>query len=243
MIDHYDWAEGREAVLRFGPRSGPVVLMALPLLEEANRTRTLGVALLRLLAGTGLAGALPDLPGTGESLEPTQMLDIMRLRRGYDGVVAHLRREHPRVYGISMRSGALLDVAGAVDGRWHFAPQDGLSLRHDLSRVQQVSTGRSLADNGYHASASPSPGGAAAAGVEIAGNLLSPDFLDTLPKYSPAECCDTPLRTVRLATDPAPADLKLSGMAPWRRAEPTADPALAAQLARDIADWVRTCAA
>ncbi len=43
-IDHYDWSGGREALLRFGPDTGPVVILALPLFEEANRTRTFAVA-------------------------------------------------------------------------------------------------------------------------------------------------------------------------------------------------------
>ncbi|RYD50253.1 MAG: hypothetical protein EOP60_12200, partial [Sphingomonadales bacterium] len=60
MIDHYDWAGGREAMLRFGPATGPVVIAALPLFEEANRTRTFVVTLLRALAERGIAGALPD---------------------------------------------------------------------------------------------------------------------------------------------------------------------------------------
>ena len=59
MIDHYDWAGGREAMLRFGPAGGPVVVAALPLFEEANRTRSFVVTILRLLAARGIAGALP----------------------------------------------------------------------------------------------------------------------------------------------------------------------------------------
>jgi len=67
MIDQYDWAGGCEAMIRFGSGTGPVVVLALPLWEEANRTRTFAVRLLRLLAERGIAGALPDLPGQGES--------------------------------------------------------------------------------------------------------------------------------------------------------------------------------
>ena len=67
MIDHYDWPGGREAMLRFGPATGPVVIAVMPLFEEANRTRAFMVAMLRALADRGIAGILPDLPGTGES--------------------------------------------------------------------------------------------------------------------------------------------------------------------------------
>src|ERR1700741_3511005 len=68
VIDHYDWAGGREAMLRFGPDTGPVVIAVIPLFEEANRTRAFIVTILRALAGLGIASAVPDLPGTGESL-------------------------------------------------------------------------------------------------------------------------------------------------------------------------------
>jgi hypothetical protein len=52
---------------------------------------------------------------------------------------------------------------------------------------------------------------------------------------------DPPLRTVRLDTDPKPADRHVPGIPLWRRAEPDNDPALAALLADDIADWIATC--
>ena len=49
------------------------------------------------------------------------------------------------------------------------------------------------------------------------------------------------LRTVRLDTDPKPADRHVPGTPLWRRAEPDNDPALAAILADDIADWIAAC--
>ncbi len=59
MIDYYDWPGGREAMLRFGPADGPVVLVAMPFWEEANRTRSLVVAMLRRLADQGIGGRCP----------------------------------------------------------------------------------------------------------------------------------------------------------------------------------------
>jgi hypothetical protein len=35
-IDRYRWSGGEEAVLRFGPDDGPVVVVTAPLFEEAN---------------------------------------------------------------------------------------------------------------------------------------------------------------------------------------------------------------
>src|SRR6187551_1263766 len=72
LNDQYDWPGGREAMLRFGPATGPVVIAVMPLFEEANRTRAFMVALLRALAERGVASVLPDLPGTGESLIETE---------------------------------------------------------------------------------------------------------------------------------------------------------------------------
>ena len=72
MIDYYDWPGGREAMVRFGPAQGPVVLVALPFWEEANRTRSVAVAMLRRLADHGIGGALPHWAGTGGRLLPTQ---------------------------------------------------------------------------------------------------------------------------------------------------------------------------
>jgi hypothetical protein len=44
-----------------------------------------------------------------------------------------------------------------------------------------------------------------------------------------------PLGPLRVMSFAGPA------VAPWRRAEPTADPALGATLADDLADWIDIC--
>ncbi len=49
------------------------------------------------------------------------------------------------------------------------------------------------------------------------------------------------VRTVRLATDRAEADLKLEGPPLWRRAEPQTSPELAEAMASDISQWLRGC--
>jgi hypothetical protein len=126
MISHYDWPGGREAMLRFGPADGPVVVVALPLFEEANRMRTFTVTLLRALAARGIGGALPDLPGQGESLISTHGATIADMRRAFAAI--------PGDYTLAIRSGALLD-AGERKGRWHLAPQQGPELRRELDRL------------------------------------------------------------------------------------------------------------
>lgn len=126
MIDHYDWPGGREAMLRFGPADGPVVVVAMPLFEEANRTRAFVVTILRALAERGIASALPDLPGTGESLVPTADTSIARMRDAFAAVAG--------AYTIAIRSGAMLD-AGERKGRWHLSPQ-GPALLRELHRTR-----------------------------------------------------------------------------------------------------------
>lgn len=129
MIDHYDWPGGREAMLRFGPAGGPVVVAALPLFEEANRTRAFMVSLLRALGTRGIASLLPDLPGQGESAIPTDQATLPGMRAAFAAV--------PGAYTLAIRSGALLD-AGERKGRWHLSPQTGSELLRELTRLREA---------------------------------------------------------------------------------------------------------
>lgn len=204
MITHYDWSGGREALIRFGPASGPVIIAICPLFEEANRTRTLLVQVLRALAARGVASLLPDVPGQGESLVATSDISLSHIRIALSAIDAD--------YSISIRSGALLDTAPRK-GRWQFAPQTGDELLRELGRIAPLS-----GDQAY------------------AGNLIPESFL--------AELKGTQLphgRSVRLESDPRIADLKISGIAPWRRAEPTEDTALVQRLVDDIFGWITKC--
>lgn len=246
MIDRYEWSGGEEAMLRFGPADGPVVVAALPLFEEANRTRAFMVTILRALARRGIAGALPDLPGTGESLVPLSGVTVLVMQSAYEGAVETIRAEGRDAYAVGIRSGALLDVLGLVAGRWHLAPSDGPTLLRELTRIKQAELGRREPLGDYWYFDPTLPEDADDPPVEIAGNLVSPDLLTDLTVKTPfdrAFAPALPLRTVRLESDPRDADRKLPGAPLWRRAEPDNDPALAELLADDIADWVRACAA
>ncbi len=216
MIGRYDWAGGSEAMLRFGPNTGPIVVLALPLFEEANRTRTLAVTMLRALADHGIASVLPDFPGQGESEHPTAQFSLSNARQAYDDLVENLLPER-RVHGAAIRSGAL------VGGQWQFSPATGNDLLRDLARIRQLADGESL----DHADAP----------IEIAGNLIAPGALAELADAVPPESG----RVVRLESDPREANLKIPGMPLWRRSEPGNDPALAEILAADLARWVRAC--
>lgn len=233
-IDHYDWAGGREALLRFGPDTGPVLIAALPLFEEANRTRTFTVGLLRALARCGVASLLPDIPGQGESIVPLAGLSVLRMAEALEAVTDGCHGEGRRTYALGIRSGALLDYRALHCGRWHFAPQSGESVLRDLHRVWRAAGHVGDREAMIYGEADP---------VEIAGNLLSRDLLSSLAHATPFDQAGIPRRVVRLASDPHDADRKIDAAPLWRRSEPGNDPALADTLADDIAQWIAACEA
>ena len=216
VIDHYDWTGGREAMLRFGPSVGPVVMVAMPLFEEANRTRSVAVALLRALAARGIAGALPDLPGTGESLIPTEQVTLADWRLAFAAAAGALPGQ---VHVAAMRGGALVDADAAVASRWYLAPVSGAALLRETRRGRSATAG--------------------AGSDDLAGPRLSAALIVGLEGAEPT--ANGRLRVVRFASDPRPSDRTLNGIAPWRKAEPASDAALASALADDIATWITRC--
>jgi len=211
-FDHYDWAGGREAMLRFGPETGPIVLAALPLFEEANRTRQFVCTILRALAGHGIGSVLPDFPGTGESLVTTADATLSDQRRAYVALAQVLGVD---TYALSIRSGALLEGDATLAGRWHLSPQSGEELVRDLERAR-AAAGRVEGD--------------------YAGNRLSSERIAALREAVPrggGRC-----RIVRLDTDPRDADTTYPGAPLWRRSEPDNNLELAEQLAADIVHWI-----
>jgi hypothetical protein len=199
-----------------------------PLFEEANRTRRLIVDMARALAARGIASVLPDLPGQGDSLTATAAVRLATMREALDGVVA---MAGARAVAGSVRSGALLDPLARMAGRWQFAPQTGAELLRDLGRIRQAATGAPFDPAAQFGAAEP---------VEIAGNRLSGDMLIDLATAM-RFAGEAPVRTVRLAADPRPADARVAGTPLWRRAEPGEDAALAEALAADLAAWIATC--
>jgi hypothetical protein len=249
-------------MLRFGPDTGPVVVVALPLFEEANRTRAFAVSILRALAERGIGGALPDLPGQCESLMSTHETDLAKLRAGFAAAVASFGHPHPsaasplppspigrgkearsaervrvtspEIFTLAIRSGTLLDSDATVTARYHLSPMTGADLRRELVRARQASARES------GESFDPASLDTATDPVELAGNLVSPALLAQLTDATPSP---EQTRTVRLATEAKPADAKLPGSPLWRRAEPDNDLAFANAVADDIAEWIATCAA
>jgi len=216
-------------MLRVGPGTGPVVVVALPLFEEANRTRAFAVTILRALADRGIAGILPDLPGQGESLLPTHEATLASLSQAFAAAVSSLGRS---AYSLAIRSGTLLDGSALVVARYHLSPATGSDLRRELIRARQASareSGEAFDPASIDTATDP---------VELAGNRIAPQLLAELATATPAT---TAVRTVRLETEARPADAKIAGSPLWRRAEPDNDADFAARIAADIADWVATC--
>ncbi len=240
MIDHYAWSGGREAMLRFGPSTGPVAVVGLPLFEEANRVRAFAVTICRALAKRGVGSVLPDLPGQGESMVAAQETTLANLRHAFAAVSELLFDQGRHVYSTSLRSGALVDADSPASGRWHLSPTSGRDVLQDLGRILKTA-GR---DEDVRRLRTVFQAEEPAFPMEIAGNLLGSALLEELTTDHgtyPLRAIGIPRRVVRLDTDPAPAHLHLPGMPLWRRAEPDNDPALAALLADDIADWIAAC--
>lgn len=227
-------------MLRFGPDTGPVVVMLPALFEEHNRTRSLAVAICRMLAALGVASALPDLPGQGESLVGTEEITLTKLRSGLAAAVEHLYHQKHRTYSASIRSGAIIDAGSPMHGHWYFSPMSGQQQIADFAKIL-AAAGRSseahLLRNSYQIDDTISS-------FEIAGNLISVALLHDLARDAGKYSMNTPgipTRMLRLESDRAEAHRHVPGTPLWRRAEPGNDPALAALLAKDIADWIALC--
>ncbi|WP_267386201.1 hypothetical protein [Sphingomonas sp. GC_Shp_3] len=233
MIDHYDWRGGREAMLRFGPDTGPLAIIAMPLFEEANRLRAFAVGLCRALAARGVASALPDLPGQGESLLPTEDARFEDWRAAFAAAAVQVGRS---VHGVALRSGAVVDVEAALVSRWRLAPIAGAAVLAELRRATTTGArarGETVAVRIDADTDAP---------ILLAGNRIALSLFGALADDDAvAATVGVPLRTLRLASDPLPADRKVEGAPLWRRAEPGNDLALAALLADDIAEWITRC--
>jgi len=209
VIQAYDWAGGREAMLRFGPDTGPVLVAALPLFEEANRTRTFLVTILRALADRGIASALPDLPAQGDSLVPTRQIAIANLRAAFADAARATGRP---AYSVAIRSGALVDGKAILAGRWHFSPQTGPELLRELNRVRQAGDGGDFAGNSLSAAFLAELDNS---DVEAARTIR----LDSDPKNADARVTGAPLwRRAEPDNAPALAALLADDIAAWVRA-------------------------
>lgn len=242
-IDAYDWRGGREAMLRFGPDTGPVLVTAMPLLEEWNRTRAFVVAILRLLADRGIASALPDLPGQGESIIATVDARLSQWREAFAAAIAAVAPGRPFVGTLSIRGGALIEQTAPVSHRWRLSPSTQAEIAKEFGRLSSIA--EKARQPGYDRSrkmgtaplVSVIPGPS-----EVAGNLVHADLIGAIYLDDPVQA-DTSVRVVRLESDARPANRKIVGRPLWRASEPDVDAQLVASLTDEIADWLTTCAA
>ncbi|MEG3166059.1 hypothetical protein U1701_15795 [Sphingomonas sp. PB2P19] len=226
MSDVYACARGREAQLCLGPDSGPVLLVAPALFEEANRLRAFTVAIMRALASHGVASVLPDLPGTNDSLIATE---DARLDDWQDAFAAAVPAR--RTYGFAIRGGALVDARAALAGRYHLSPPTGADIVRDLVRTRLAGVREGGAAFDPADIDRPGPP------IELAGNAIARDLLSALKSAEPSQAD----RVARLEGDGRPADRVFAGRPLWRAAEPGTDQTLAAAVADDIAAWISRC--
>lgn len=222
MIGSYDAPTGREAVLRFGPQDAAPLLILPPLFEEANRTRQFLVTVMRRLADSGIATALPDLPGCNDSPVATVDARFENWRSAVAELVARLR---PCAVA-AFRGGALLD--GAVDTvpRWRLAPESGARVVRDM--VRSTAMGSGVKASVLEARARTEP-------TRLAGNLLHPALYTVLE----IAIVEGSARTVRLTDDAGDADARIDGSPLWRRAEPGTDATLVDGVVADLCAWLR----
>src|SRR6202012_4392054 len=114
----------------------------------------------------GIAGALPDLPGTGESVVETGQASLAHWMEAFAAATPALREGHEAVHVIGFRGGALVDRATMVDSRWYFSPLAGATVIRDLGRVALAAAKEAGA--AFDPATLTAPG----ATIEIAGNRL-----------------------------------------------------------------------
>lgn len=213
--DRYSVNGSDEWMMRIGSAGAPAILFLPPLFEEMNRTRALIAALMRAMAGAGYECRLPDLPGTGESERALDACGWDEWRQAAMAAAGGVGE--PPAAVVSLRGGCLLDDAAAAGCYVRIAPVEGSSLLRDLERASL------------------------AGGAEGGGYSPLPALAEALARAVPAPV--RPLRSIRLASDPAEADAKVAGPALWRRSEPGMSAELARALAEHIKEHIGACAA
>lgn len=227
MIQSYRWRDGEEAVLSFGEAGWPVLLVLQPLFEEANRARSVLAQSMRLLASEfGIASVLPDLPGTGDSLVPSESARL----ENWTEAVRSVSEACGACMTLSVRGGTLLDHAAGVQHNWRLAPETGSRLLRDMVRATALTSGSTASVLAEQALREP---------TRLAGTMINPALYTALDQAKPAEVRH--LRTVRLGDGAEPADHRADAVPVWRRAEPTSDAALVSLITQDVADWMTQC--
>ncbi|CAN5276414.1 hypothetical protein BH09PSE3_BH09PSE3_07180 [soil metagenome] len=207
----------------------PQTLLILPaLFEEANRMRRFTVSLMRALAQRGIGTALPDLPGTAESVTALKDVTLNDWRDAVGSLAETIRDGAGRCLTVAIRGGAMLDAP--ADFGWRLAPETGERVMRDLVRATALTSGAKA--SGIDTMARTAP-------TALAGYTLSPELYEQLAS---APLPTNRRRTARLLEDVGLRDVSLRGVRLWRSAEPGDDPKLVESAASDIAEWTAICA-
>lgn len=228
----YRWRDGDEWLAEIG--NGPTILFAPPLLEELNRCRAFIVSTMHEVANAGFRAVLPDLPATGESSRKLTDIGWHDWTGALATLTTEIRRSEQVVLLASFRGGCLIEEEAAAMKIWRFAPAAGSALARDLIRTKQATSPVKLRSEEIQRDA-------CANGGEFAGYSIPSGLFAALANAPMPESPNA--RTIRLASDPGEAALKLEGRPLWRQAEPGTDAALSVALGRDIAAWAASCVA
>ncbi len=216
MIDRYQWSDGTELIQWFGSAEQPRLILFEPLFEERNRCRRFIAETARRLNEAGLTVAIPDLPGSGESLVGIENLNFSDWAAAARSACIAIA---PSAI-ISFRGGVLVVPCDTTLSHWSFAPEQGSRIVRDLERIRAA---------------------AGASAIGYAGHPLTAKFLEELASVSLPK--EERVHIVRLLSDAADAHAKVTGSPLWRRAEPGEDGALSDALADNIAEWGQQCGA
>ena len=229
-FETYATAGAREWMMRCGNKSNSQIVVLLPFFHEANRLRNLAAALMRSLAGEGIASVLPDLPGCGESSSP-----LPATLADWHAGLHTVRRAVGARATLAIRTGALLDTIVPPARRWRLSPATGASLARDLVRsraLEMREAGRPERSDAVTASARKGA-------MRLAGYTVPPGLFTSLEDAAPDPDAG---RTLRLVGDDRPADARLAGPMLWRQSEPCVEVEFATELARDFRAWYSSCA-
>ncbi len=224
----YEFADRKELCLHVPAQSPHRVMLVPPLFDEMNRMRKMMVDVMRSLHALHISSFLPDLPGTSESLTPSERVTLADWKKAVQACAA----QHQISHIASFRGGALIisDIPSAE--HWIFSPVKGATvirtmLRTKIAADRESGLNTSLAELVAEAETKP---------LELAGNIIGSELFAQL---NAADIADMPnQRIVRLESDSKPSDGQIAGSALWLRAEPDDDLTMSTAIAQDIAGWI-----
>ncbi len=209
-------------IMRIGNPDAPQIMFLQPFFEEANRLRRLIACVMRDVVDAGFGAALPDLPGTGESMTALHEVEFVDWRAAVAAASASI--ETPKLV-ISFRSAALIDDAANAQHIWRCAPETGQRVIRDLMRTRLTATTAADSNDGT---------------VHVAGHRIKQSLITALEAAAPSQ--SGTVRTAQLNSSAAAADVSLPGTPLWRRSEPGEDAELRAAISSDIISWAKQCA-